>query len=195
MVQIYKEMSNQIVDDLNKKKEALIKILHDAPREVGSMAVKHFKDNFVNQSFDGKPWDKRKKDRAKDKGRAILVKSGTLKRSIRIISADTKEIVIGTDVVYAQIHNEGGTIVQPPRTESFLRNRNEENTFYKSGKNKGLAKGIKGRFRKGKTAGDGFSFKERTIKIPQRQFMGESVELTKKVDNWYETRIGIALKQ
>ena len=188
-------MDNDISKDLNEKLIALRGVLYDAPREVGSMAVNHFKNNFVNQSFDGKPWDKRKKDRSKDKGRAVLVKSGTLKRSIRVISADTKEIVVGTDVVYAQIHNEGGTIIQPPRTENFLRNRNEENTFYKSGKNKGQAKGIKGRFRKGKTAGDGFSFKERTIKIPQRQFMGESEELTQKVDNWYQSRIGKALKQ
>jgi phage gpG-like protein len=174
-------MENAIGKDLNQKVLLLRKVLYDSPREIGSMAVNHFKDNFVNQSFDGVAWDKRKKDRSKDKGRALLVKSGTLKRSIRVISADTHQIVVGTDVVYAQIHNEGGTIIQAPRSETFTRNRHE------NGSKKGL-------FKKGTKAGKGFTFKERTIKIPKRQFMGESKELTKRVDHWYKTRIGMALK-
>ena len=50
-------------------------------------------------------WRPRKKA---DTGRAILVKSGRLKRGIRAIPlSNLQEIKIGNDVPYAQAHNEG----------------------------------------------------------------------------------------
>lgn len=42
-----------------------------------------------------------------DRNRAILVKSGDLRRSIRIVSTDWKRVVLGSDLVYAAVHNDG----------------------------------------------------------------------------------------
>ncbi|RZK37833.1 MAG: hypothetical protein EOO61_08515 [Hymenobacter sp.] len=83
-------------------------------------------------------------------------------------------------VPYAQIHNEGGIIARNARSEIFVRNR------YKIGA-KGKAFGGQGLYKKGIKTGDGkktlqgLTFKAYTIKIPQRQFMGHSAILNKRI--------------
>ncbi len=62
----------------------------------------------------------RKRKDKKRPGRAILMNRGRLRNSIRgTIQGDT--IVFGTDVPYAKIHNEGGTIQRHARSELFVR--------------------------------------------------------------------------
>lgn len=78
------------------------------PQAVGSSAVNAFKESFRQQRFysdNSDPW-KRRKDK-KDPGRAILVKTGRLRRSIRLRQASFEKILILSDVKYAAIHNEG----------------------------------------------------------------------------------------
>lgn len=92
-------------------KKALLEHYRRAPRMVAQMALKHFEDNFQLQGFMDEtldPWDGRKKDDGS--GRAILTGKGsaTLRRSIRVIEATPERIVIGTDLPYAQVHNDGG---------------------------------------------------------------------------------------
>ncbi len=74
---------------------------------IGTAAVNDAKENFRRQGFAGVPWAHRKTDGRKDKGRAILVKSGHLRNSIRIVSIGSGSVTIGTDVPYARVHNEG----------------------------------------------------------------------------------------
>jgi len=75
---------------------------------MGVMAKNHFTANFRKQGFEDEAvqaWTPRKKrERA---GRAILVKSGRLRRSINFRKKGKWSVVIGTDVPYAQRHNEG----------------------------------------------------------------------------------------
>lgn len=174
-------MANAISDELRRRTDALKDVLHRAPREVGAIAVNHFKGNFRRQGFDGAKWSPRKKESRKSIGRAILVRSARLRNSLRVVRADLREIVVGTDAPYARIHNEGGTIVQPARSEIFKRNR------YVKGRKKGM-------FARGVTTGKGFTYKQRYIKIPKRKFIGESKELTTKVSAWYSTNIKRAIK-
>ena len=101
------------------------------PAKIANTAVNHFKEGFVkgggqtNKSKGG--WKKRKYN--KDKGRATLVKSGDLKRDIKVRETNWNRIVVGTqNVKYASYHNEG------------------------------------------------------THKLPQREFIGDSKELEKKVE-------------
>ncbi len=176
-------MSNPIADDLLKKVDAIKNILNRAPEAIGVIAVNHFKQNFERQGFvdDVKtPWQARKKDKGKDKGRAILRKSGRLANSLRVTRANTEEVAIGTDVPYARIHNEGGEIKQAARSELFIRNR------YKRGVKKG-------KFAKGKKKGRGFTYTDRVIRMPKRQFLGNSKNLNYKIDNWYKVNISNAL--
>ena len=132
-------------------------------------AVNYAMDAFKKQGWEGTPWPARSK-RTKGKGRALLVKTGRLKRSIGAYSHVESEerIILGSDVPYAKIHNFGGVIDRAARSETFSRNRR--------------VKGIgKGRFRRGVTKGRGFSFKAHQIRIPRRQFLGDTPKLKERL--------------
>ena len=80
------------------------------PIVVGNEVVNWSKESFSKQGWTDNsfaPWRKRKGNLKKGKGRAILVQSGRLRRSIRVIRATGNSVVVGTDVPYAKIHNEG----------------------------------------------------------------------------------------
>jgi phage gpG-like protein len=100
------------LNDFNFK-QVIRKLTRDRsfPRRLGTLAVNHFKQSFRDEGFtDGslKKWRKRKNN--VDAGRAVLVKSGDLRRSIKIKRASFKSIIVGTTgIPYATIHNEGGS--------------------------------------------------------------------------------------
>ena len=79
-------------------------------KQIGNIAINEAKENFRRQGFMDrslKRWKPRKK---RDEGRAILVKSGALRRSIRRISVSNKRVTIGSKgkpAVYAGVHNYG----------------------------------------------------------------------------------------
>lgn len=95
-----------IVDDVTRAINAM-------PARVGTCAVNFSKQRFVQQNWHDttpEPWKPRSRTRRGGERRqsgAILVDSGRLKRSIRVVSADPNRVIIGTDVPYAEIHNEG----------------------------------------------------------------------------------------
>lgn len=77
----------------------------------GVEAKNHFVKSFSNQGFTDETlvkWTPRKRNT--DRGRYILVKSGNLRRSIRIMSRSLNAITIGSDLPYAAVHNDGGRI-------------------------------------------------------------------------------------
>lgn len=85
-------------------------------REMGEFVVNDTINNFKEKSFEGVKWAPRK-DRTNR--RALLVKSGALRRSVRAQVLGDK-VKISTDLPYAQIHNEGGT-THPKVTEKMRR--------------------------------------------------------------------------
>ena len=95
-----------ILDDVTRAINAM-------PARVGTCAVNFSKQRFVQQNWHDttpEPWKPRSRTRRGGERRqsgAILVDSGRLKRSIRVVSADSNRVIIGTDVPYAEIHNEG----------------------------------------------------------------------------------------
>jgi phage gpG-like protein len=85
--------------------------LENAMVEIGNAAKSFFVENFRKQGFDDKSvtkWKPRKKD-DKIAGRAILVKTGDLRRSIIRNPANRAalSVKISTDLVYAARHNNG----------------------------------------------------------------------------------------
>lgn len=79
---------------------------------IGNEAVSHFKKSFRDGGFEDKtvePWKPRKDKSKRSQGRAILVKSGDLKRSPHRESLNRTglSVVISTDLPYAKRHNEG----------------------------------------------------------------------------------------
>jgi phage gpG-like protein len=103
--------------DIDKKAR---KALENAMVEVGNTAKNFFVENFRKQGFDDKvvsKWKPRKRStyRTKsgrvvnDTNRAILVKTGDLRRSI-IRNPENRQalsVKISTDLIYAKVHNDG----------------------------------------------------------------------------------------
>lgn len=139
--------------------QELKQLQRDAPRYIGDLAVNHFNENFQREGFVDdtlQPWPPREKD--KDEGRAILFKTGQLRKSIRVVRKSSQEVVIGSDIKYAKVHNEGG-IIQ-----------------------------VKAHMRKSKT-GKELPIRAYMYKAQQRKFMGESKQLTRQIEQYFDSRI------
>ncbi len=110
-------MAKNLEDFLNKKKEGLAQMFRELPAIIGEEVVNFTLDNFEAEGWQGnsfEAWQKRKNPTAwgkkDDPGRALLVKTVKLKRSVRIISIQQDKVIVGAggaDVPYARVHNEG----------------------------------------------------------------------------------------
>ncbi|WP_410221924.1 phage virion morphogenesis protein [Pedobacter sp.] len=138
---------------------------------VGNVVINDALDNFRNESFDNVKWQARVN---KKNTRHLLIKSGTLRRSIRIISTTMTSVVVGSDIPYAAVHNYGEEINRYARTETFVRNR------YKVGP-KGKMFGGMGAFKKGTSTGRGLSFRAYSYNMPKRTFLGLTAKLENKI--------------
>ncbi len=163
------------------------------PRQVGRLALATFDENFANGGFTDKifiRWKPRKGDTenrgrqlgdgGRQSGRAILIKSGRLRRSLRIASASAGQVrlVAGNqDVPYAGIHNEGGTITGTASVSAHSRRLFESDEVSKPGAKK--AKYVK--IHTGTVQVKAHTRKMNTH-IPRRQFMGNSQKLMERVD-------------
>jgi phage gpG-like protein len=97
----------KILKDIQAFKPQLEKVV-DA---MGVLAANHFTTSFRNQGFTDESlqmWKPRKRtERSRMGNRAILVKSGRLRRSIRSKRFGFLSVKILTDVPYASVHNNG----------------------------------------------------------------------------------------
>lgn len=169
------------------------KVREELPLQMATVAQNFFVGSFQRQGwYDGltlKRWTPRKgeKWRRKKKGRrgnrAILVKTGRLRRSIKIRSARFQKIVIATDVDYAAAHNYGykGTVSVRSHTRRRYGREKEEYTT-KTGKQ---------RTRTNKVVKSSYIVRQHTRKmsLPQRQFMGDSPMLDRKLNKVIERHL------
>lgn len=97
------------IAEIERKKRTL-------PRQVGNIAKNHFLKSFKDGGFTDEsfsPWKARKTRDKSDrrnpnKRRALLVKTGQLKRSIRVGRATWNRIEVGSyQIKYAARHNQG----------------------------------------------------------------------------------------
>lgn len=181
--------NNQKIDAFFRAMQGRINSsLAGLPPIVGNMVVNNALDNFKKQAFDGKPWKDRQTKSKRGNGKQnILVKSGALRRSIRVIRSTATSVSVGSDLPYAGVHNDGGEINRTERSETFVRNR------YTKGA-KGKMFGGMGAFKKGTTAGRGLSFKAYSFKMPQRRFLGRSPSLDAAIKKTVKSHILNALK-
>ena len=94
---------------LRQQRNQLKKELGDFIVVMGVEAKNHFQKSFSDGGFTDRTlerWEARKSNR-NNRGRAILVKTGNLRRSIRVVSRTLQSITIGSDLIYADVHNEG----------------------------------------------------------------------------------------
>lgn len=151
----------------------ITKALDSLPKRVSVLAVNFSKERFVKQNWidsSTEEWRPRSRKRRGGKRRqrgAVLVDSGRLKRSIRVISISKNKIVIGTAVPYAQAHNDGVNAMVTVKPHSRRRN--------------------------GKT----YQVRaySRRMFLPRRRFLGDSKELTKRLENLIISEIEKAINK
>ncbi len=175
------EQFNNYLDNVSKEFKQFIE--NDLPDVVGTEAVNHFRQSFIDGGFTDAVLDKwapRKHKYGNDTkdGKEVLTQSGDLSDSI-IYTILPGGVLISTDKIYAQIHNEGGTIKIPvtKKLKSWAwamwynsgRLPEDRNPLYKS-----LALTNKASL---------------TITMQRRQFIGDSIELDRKITEKIERTI------
>jgi len=142
---------------------------------LGQTAVNFFKDRFRAQAWTDKRAErwKSRKNREKGNRRAILTKSGRLKNSIRLARASRSEALIRIPVKYAIAHNEGfkGN-VKVRQHQRVIRGRVTVQSI--STRRKSTR-----RVAMGSTTVKAHT---RKMNMPQRQFVGNSHTLNRKLD-------------
>jgi len=130
-------------------------------KAIGERVVEQTKRRFEagGPAPDGTPWAPPKTPNPK-RVRTLTV-SGHLRDSIRKQLLGSNAVAIGTNKVYAAIHQLGGTVSHGARSELFVRNRNTRGSK-------------KGSFKKGTTPGRGFTIGGYQTTIPARPFLGLS---------------------
>lgn len=144
--------------------DRVTKAIDKLPARIATEAVNFSKDRFREQNWTDhhtQPWKRRKSvknETNRRAGRAILIDTGRLRRSIRKVEANNRRIIIGTDVPYAQAHNDGfrGRISQRVRAHTR-------------------------KTRKGSTANVKAHSRILNLNIPRRRFIGQSALLDKKL--------------
>ena len=169
--------TTQFINLVNRVTESV----RDLPQQVATIAVNFSKDRFRQQAWvdtTTKPWAKRKSTawgRRERQGRAILVDSGRLRRSIRKVYVSAEVVVIGTDAPHARVHNDGfrGKITQ--RVAAHRRNLTKFGVV-KGKEQKRSTRVTFGRVKRSETTVKAYT---RTIRvnIPKRQFIGTSAVL------------------
>lgn len=167
--------------------------VNDWPRQVGRIGLAVFDENFDNGGFTDKVfirWKPRKGDSdnrgrrlgdgGKQRGRAILIKSGRLRRSLRVGNATSKAVQFlagNQDVPYAGIHNEGGTITGTVSVGAHSRRLFMEDDV--SGPSAKKAKFVK--VHTGTVQVKAHT-RHMNTDMPRRRFLGNSVKLMDRID-------------
>lgn len=148
--------------------------LKSMPQLVADVLIDWVLDNYDRQSFDGKAWPERKDG---DSSRALLIKTGRGRRSIRVSRQTPKTVEVTTDLIYMKAHNDGETITMQitPRMRRFFwamhykfEADGEGNLIIPEDQVKWKWLALK----KGNTI---------TFTMPQRQFIGPSEEIDRRL--------------
>lgn len=164
-------------------------LLKNASRYAASEAVTFFKESFTKDGFTDSSFQKWQQTTNPLAGKHTMYKTGTLMRSVRKQSANTKKVVVISDTAYSEIQNNGGTITVTAQMKKFWWAK-----YYEfAGKVTTNKKGAVSLNKKNTGLGAKAMFCRRMalmpvgskIKIQKRQFMGESATLMKNFDQWF----------
>lgn len=167
-----------------------------APNIITETATDFFQTRFTTKEWDGSPWPQTKVSVRRG---SLMLRSGKLMKSIKPKEVTPERVVIsaGSDQVpYAQPHNEGGEITVPITDKM---RRFAWAMYYKEG-GKGVRTSKSGAQYQSISVGQkanpwkGLALTKKTaltIKLPKRQFMGNSRLLNQQV----ETRIAAEYKR
>ncbi|MCG9911860.1 MAG: phage virion morphogenesis protein [Flavobacteriales bacterium] len=150
--------------------DSLRKLFRDIPRVAGTEAVNHFKSHFrLGGFYDDslRRWRPRKPNAKRNNGRGLLMNTGALRRSIRVIRTTPEGVTVGSDLPYAKAHNEGA---QTQRQVTVRTHARKAHTRSWKGKKQDVQKSIVDRHQR-----------SMNINLPQRKFIGNSQWLNRKI--------------
>jgi phage gpG-like protein len=160
-------------------------VLSSAPKAIGRIAINFMEENFEKGGFQTetgiRKWKPRKYDDGSGRGVLIGKQSGRLMKSGTVFQADEKAVVVGVPdniAEYGRIHNDGGT-VRPKVTDKMKKFAWFKFKETKEDRWKWLALTKRKRL---------------TIKIPKRQFLGNSTELNKRIKTFFHNAFKNNLK-
>lgn len=203
-------MADKLESDIQRMKKEIEQLIsRKLPVVAGKYAKQHFQDNFRQGGFVNgglHPWPPAKRLSSGESGadsqyKTLMSSRNHLFSSINYTPGIAK-VTIFNDVVYAAIHNEGGTV--HPKITPKMRRFAWANYYELKGRQKGAQKPRKGtQNRTSQSAGNqpdsgeaekwkrlALTKKETlTINIPQRQFMGQSTELDAKISAYVEKEV------
>ena len=165
--------------------ERLNRTYKNFPNKAATLAVNFTKERFNAQNWvDNRtePWKPRKFNKGSKRRRArkILVDKARLLRSVRKVSVTKDSAIIGTDVPYAKIHNDGGKYRGNVTVKEHTRKR-------------GRRSSRTGRYQTGKIKVSSHTRKMRW-NMPRRQFIGPSAVLDKRIERMMTADINKVLK-
>ena len=175
------------------------------PVKIGAKAKSLFQENFRKGGFqDGglHAWQTTQRQmlgRGADAGRGPLLSSRQILYKSISYTPGRGSVTVYSNVKYAAIHNEGGTVVSHPRITPKMR-RFAWAKYYEAGGGKSAGKGQNGR-----ETGDAAMWKAMALtkkttltvksKIPKRQFMGPSADLNSAVEKIINIEILKAIRK
>lgn len=165
--------------DLVRMCDNVNRAISGIPHKAAVLAVNFSKERFIKKNWldkTGVDWKKTKKRKG-----STLIKSGRLKRSIRKIHVGANYVIIGTDVPYARIHNDGGTIEGTAQVRTHQRRAHTRKAYKRSKK----------RIKAGKVRACTVKSHTRKYKrtFIQRQFIGQSQYLTNQLSDMINSEI------
>ena len=174
------------------------------PVIVGRMAKDHYQDNFrkggfVNNGLQKWPVTKRQRSGSSSASATygpLLSGRNHLFGSIKYEPGDYR-VKVANEVPYAAIHNEGGTVnpTVTPKMRRFAWAMYHKATGREKSKRKTKKAGTKENAAAGFWKALALTKKQKlSIKIPQRRFLGESAELTKKINDKIELEVAKIIK-
>lgn len=159
--------------------------------QMGAIAVQFVHENFEKEGFQGEvfePWLPRKEETRKTKGKQILTDTAQLRNATRydIISADA--IRLSNMMPYAAIHNYGGSINMPARTQVLSFNRTRSGGLR-------LGRTATKRQRNSIVAQAKANIGAYTLQMPQRRFIGDSPVLNTRIAQMVVRNINNRMKR
>lgn len=174
---------SELINEMPDFEKMADEVMNGLAKDVAKHALSFFVDSFNKQGFTDVnfiPWVKRL-DTEKDMGNPLLDYTGTLKDSLHISQQTPERIEIQTEpsIPYAEIHNTGG-VIEVTVTEKMKK------YFWAAHLKTGIEK-----FKYMALMKTGKMLK---IKIPQRQFIGNSYTLNEQLDKMIIERMKNSVK-
>lgn len=180
--------AKQIADIIARAPKQVERAMRDEiPHKAAIIAKNHFRQNFRDGGFtdDGlHAWKKTRRQEAGSPYKPLTSERNHLMNSVDAVPAPGQVTVVNP-VPYARIHNEGGTIHTNPTVTPKMRKMAWAKAYSIAGVSKGdkLPKDLPEEARKWRALA--LTRKEKLnikIKMPRRQFIGDSKELRIKIN-------------